>query len=286
MSGIKNIGDAISYIKKELCNYYEKDEIDSFVYIIFEHLMSMSRINVQMEKAKPIDNSIVDTINSYLLDLKSFKPLQYVIGETEFYDLKFYVTKDTLIPRQETEELVHLILQNNILPEAKILDIGTGSACIPISLSKNISLAEVSSVDVSIDAINVAIKNAERNNVKINFMHRDILLWENYSWCNYDIIVSNPPYVRELEKEFMHDNVLKYEPDLALFVSDTDPLIFYKRIAELAIKYLNKGGYLYFEINEYLGDDMIILLENKGFSDIVLLKDMNGRNRMMSALKK
>lgn len=287
MGGINNIGDAISYIKTKLNNFYETNEIDSFVYIIMEHLMAMSRIDVQMDKARLINQDTINTIDTYLLALQEYKPIQYIIGETEFYDLKFYVTKDTLIPRPETEELVQLIIQNNILPQAKILDIGTGSGCIPISLSKNIPLAKVFSVDISHQAINVAKQNAIHNNVSIEFMHRNILLWENYNWnTTYDIIVSNPPYVRILEKEFMHKNVLQYEPDLALFVSNDNPLIFYSRIADLALERLNKGGFLYFEINEFLGEDMIKLLAKKGFVNISLIKDLNGRDRMMKAEKK
>jgi release factor glutamine methyltransferase len=238
-----------------------------------------------LNKNEKIEQNIFDHISSALRDLKNSVPIQYIIGETEFYDLTFKVNKHTLIPRQETEELVHAIINENKITAPNILDVGTGSGCIPIVLARNIAGANVSSVDISEGAIVIAKENATLNNVTIDFHLRDFLKWDMYSWeRGYDIIVSNPPYVKESEKELMEKNVLTYEPHTALFVDDEDPLIFYKRIAEFAKVHLRKGGKLYFEINEALGQEMIELQKSLGFSSVRLMKDLNGRDRMTSAV--
>ncbi|PID93756.1 MAG: protein-(glutamine-N5) methyltransferase, release factor-specific [Bacteroidetes bacterium] len=208
-----------------------------------------------------------------------------MLGEADFYDLKFKVNKHTLIPRPETEELVHKIIAdcNNLSPQ--ILDIGTGSGCIPIALAKHIKNALISSIDISAEAIDIARQNAENNAVKVEFLHRDILNWQNYSWQHYDIIVSNPPYVCNSEKAQMNDNVLAYEPHSALFVEDDNPLIFYIAIADFAKKYLNDKGKIYLEINENLGQETLQMLSDKGFVNLQLLQDINGRDRMAVAEK-
>ncbi len=278
---IKTIQDLF---KEELKMIYPQREIESIVYILLEHLLNYSKIEIQLNKNEKIEQNIFDQITSALRDLKKSIPIQYIIGETEFYDLTFKVNKHTLIPRQETEELVHAIITENKTASPKILDVGTGSGCIPVVLACNISGANVSSIDISEGAIVMAKENATLNNVAIDFYHRNFLKWEEYSWDKgYDIIVSNPPYVKESEKELMEDNVLTYEPHTALFVDDNDPLIFYKRIAEFAKVHLKKGGKLYFEINEALGQEMIELQESLGLSSVRLMKDLNGRDRMTSA---
>tara|TARA_R110001583_G_scaffold61505_1_gene181642 strand:- start:2587 stop:3447 length:861 start_codon:yes stop_codon:yes gene_type:complete len=278
---IKSIQDLF---KEELKAIYSHREIESIIYILLEHLLNYSKIEIQLNKNEKIEQNIFDKATSALSDLKKSVPIQYIIGETEFYDLIFKVNEHTLIPRQETEELVHAIINDNKLNAPKILDIGTGSGCIPIVLAHNITGANVSSVDISERAIVIAKENAALNKVTIDFHHRNFLKWDEYSWeKGYDIIVSNPPYVKESEKGLMDENVLAYEPHTALFVDDNDPLIFYRRIAEFAKVYLRKGGKLYFEINEALGQEMIELQESLGFSSVRLMKDLNGRDRMTSA---
>ena len=222
------------------------------------------------------------------------EPIQYVLGDTEFFGYPFQVNQHTLIPRPETEELVAWIIedmknknqansqQKPLKSTITILDIGTGSGCIPISLAKELPQAKVSSIDVSEEALQVARKNSALNKVAVNFIQQDILKAENLQE-KYDVIVSNPPYVRELEKEQMHQNVLDFEPELALFVQNDDPLIFYRKIAQLAKNALIENGKLYFEINEYLPEEMVSLLEEIGYQNIELKKDIFGKFRMCKA---
>jgi len=270
--------------KEELKAVYPQREIEGITYILLEYLLNYSKIEIQLNKNEKIEQNIFNKFSNALGYLKESVPIQYIIGETEFYDLKFKVNEHTLIPRQETEELVHAIINDNTVNAPKIMDIGTGSGCIPIVLAHNIVDANVSSVDVSEGAIVIAKENALLNKTAVSFYHRDFLKWEDYSWDkDFDIIVSNPPYVKESEKESMEENVLAYEPHTALFVDDNDALIFYRRITEFAKDHLKKGGKLYFEINEALGQEMIELQESLGFSSVRLMKDLNGRDRMTSA---
>lgn len=274
-----------NFFKEELKTVYPEREINCITNILLEHLLNYSKIEIQLNKNEEIEQNILEKSIDILNDLKKSVPIQYAIGETEFYDLKFKVDEYTLIPRQETEELVHCIINENKVKAPKILDIGTGSGCIPIVLDRNINEAKLSSVDISEEAIAIAKENALLNKTSICFYHRDFLKWEDYSWENdFDVIVSNPPYIKESEKAQMADNVLDYEPHTALFVEDHDPLIFYRRIAEFAKFHLKKGGKLYFEINESLGFEMIDLQEKMGFSSVQLMKDLNGRDRMTSAI--
>ena len=284
MNSEQTIKSIQNLFKEELKAIYHQREIENIIYILLEHLLNYSKIEIQLNKNEKIKQNIFEKITLALNNLKKSVPIQYIIGETEFYDLIFKVNKHTLIPRQETEELVHVIINENRMNAPKILDIGTGSGCIPIALAHNIAGANISSVDISEGAIVIAKENAALNKVVINLYHRNFLKWNAYSWeKGYDIIVSNPPYVKESEKELMEENVLAYEPHTALFVDDNNPLIFYQRIAEFAKVHLRKGGKLYFEINEALGKEMIELHESLGFSSVRLIKDLNGRNRMTSA---
>ncbi|WP_321300138.1 peptide chain release factor N(5)-glutamine methyltransferase [Marinifilum fragile] len=285
MSQLNNIQSTINYIKKELESIYSSRESESIAYILLEELLNYSRTQIQLNKNEPIHDEQFFQIKKYIADLKENKPIQYVLGEADFYELKFKVNQHTLIPRPETEELVHAIINENQEANLNVLDIGTGSGCIPICLAKHLTNANVTSVDISPGAIKTAKENAKLNAVQVRFEERDILNWEAYAWEQLDIMVSNPPYVTNAEKEKMEKNVLDFEPHTALFVSDHDPLIFYRRIAELAQEYLKKGGKLYFEINESLGKEMTELLERKGFSSIQVRKDINGKDRMMSAIK-
>jgi protein-(glutamine-N5) methyltransferase, release factor-specific len=285
MSQLNNIQSTINYIKKELESIYSSRESESIAYILLEELLNYSRTQIQLNKTEAIQDEQFEKIKEYIADLKENKPIQYVLGEADFYELKFKVNQHTLIPRPETEELVHAIINENKDANLHVLDIGTGSGCIPICLAKHLLNADVKSIDISPGAIKTAKENAKLNSVQVRFEERDILNWEAYEWEQLDIIVSNPPYVTNAEKEKMEKNVLDFEPHTALFVSDHDPLIFYRRIAELAQEYLKEGGKLYFEINESLGKEMSELMEQKGFYNIQVRKDINGKDRMMSAIK-
>jgi len=226
--------------------------------------------------------------DSAIQKLKSEQPIQYILGETEFYGLQFKVNENTLIPRPETEELVDWIIKDQLLiknDQLTILDIGTGSGCIPISLVKNLSKAKVTSVDISSPAIAVANENADANSVVVSFISDSILAPKIISDSKniFDVIVSNPPYVRNLEKQEIKKNVLEHEPHLALFVEDNDALIFYKKITEYGLSHLKKDGTLYFEINQYLGEETVSLIKNLGFQTVELRKDMSGNDRMIKA---
>ena len=228
------------------------------------------------------------TFHFAVKDLLKNKPIQYIIGETDFCDLKFKVNENVLIPRPETSELVMNIVKSQLSTfnlQLSILDIGTGSGCIAISLAKNIPGSNVYALDISEKALEVAKENAINNNVDVTFIHDDILSLKNNIESKFDIIVSNPPYVRELEKAEMRDNVLNWEPHNALFVSDNDPLIFYRNILEFAKTHLNENGEIWLEINEYLGKEMTDLCKEYGFADVKIFEDFRGRERVVKANK-
>lgn len=268
---------------------YGKDEVNSFFDLLVEHYLDMKRIQLVINPEFEISEAQEVLFLNALEALNINKPIQYIIGETEFYSLPFKVTAATLIPRPETEELVDWILTSNSDTTEEtpfsILDIGTGSGCISISLAKHLIKANVYALDVSKDALNVAKQNAKINDVYVEFMLDDILNTNVSASHNFDIIVSNPPYVRNLEKVEIKPNVLNNEPHLALFVHDENPLQFYKAICVFAQQNLNNNGVLYFEINEYLGQEMIQLLEEFGFKSIELKKDMFGKDRMIRGTK-
>jgi len=271
-----------------LSSIYDKDEAESFFYLILEAKQQLQRVDLALKPDLLLSDKEVQVWNSILEQLKLEIPIQYLLGKTSFYGLDFEVNSNVLIPRPETEELVDWIVSNNLkLQESnnlKILDIGTGSGCIAISLAKNIPNAKVFALDVSEKALATAKKNAEINDVNVTFIHQSILETEDLEQ-EFDIIVSNPPYVRNLEKEEIKKNVLDYEPHLALFVEDNDALLFYRKIAELAQKNLSNSGQLYFEINQYLGKEMIDLLEKMNFKNIELRKDIYGNDRMVQSTK-
>jgi release factor glutamine methyltransferase len=271
---------------QELSSIYDEMEAESFFYLILEHLHQFKRIDLALNPDFEISESDKVRWENILSELKTQKPIQYILGETEFYGLKFIVDENVLIPRPETEELVDLIVSSfkSQTSKLRILDIGTGSGCIPISLKKNLPNAEVFAIDVSENALEIAKKNAKLNGVEVNFILKNILETNDLEQ-QFDIIVSNPPYVRMLEKEEIKTNVLEYEPHLALFVEDNDALIFYRKIAQLAKKSLTENGKLYFEINQYLGKETVILLEKMDFKNIELLQDIYGNDRMISCSK-
>lgn len=272
----------------ELSPLYDEKEIESFFYIILESFHNKKRIDLALDPAMEMDAMQLLRWERVLADLKKQKPIQYILGETEFYGLPFLVNENTLIPRPETEELVEWILQSEKYEvqntKLKLLDIGTGSGCIAISLAKNLPNAIVSAIDVSEKALETAKKNAKMNTIEVNFILKNILKTDDLEQ-NFDIIVSNPPYVRMLEKQEINPNVLEYEPHLALFVEDDDALLFYRKIAQLANKNLSENGLLYFEINQYLGKETVALLDNLGFKNIELKKDIYGNDRMVRGTK-
>ena len=277
------------HLSKELEEVYPETEISSFFFMILEDYLKISKTKHLTEPDLSIEESKVQELNCVISRLKKEEPIQYIIGKTEFYGLEFNVTKDVLIPRPETEELIEWILEKSVNLERniKILDIGTGSGCIPITLKNNIADADVQAIDVSETALTIAKKNAEENNTSIHFHKADILKTENLNFINknikFDIIVSNPPYVRDLEKKEIQNNVLQNEPHLALFVPDNNPLLFYDKIADLAKIHLKKDGFLFFEINQYLGLETVDLLKEKGFTNIILKKDLYKNDRMICA---
>jgi len=277
---MEKVSNILPYFKKELFNVSNEREIASWAYITLKHLLGYNRSDCILNSDKNITTKISDKIINIVIELKTNKPLQYILGETEFYGLKFKVNEQTLIPRPETEELVHWILQEEF---SSALDVGTGSGCIPIVLAKNTN-ATISAIDVSEKALTIARENAKVNRVEVNFILQDIL--KTTILPKVDLVVSNPPYVMGKEKELMQENVLNYEPELALFVSEDNPLLFYRKIAELAFVSLNKNGKLFFEINEQFGQETIELLSNIGFVDIELKKDINDKDRMIKAIKK
>ena len=270
--------------KEELLSIYDEPEIDSFFYIILEKIHKLKRIDLALNPEIVMDGVHLKQWKRIISDLKKQKPIQYILGETEFYGLRFEVNEATLIPRPETEELVQLIISNHQIAKSpnplKILDIGTGSGCIAISLAAIIPNAEVFAIDVSEKALTTAKKNATINEVNVTFLLKNILQTEDLEQ-QFNIIVSNPPYVRDLEKAGINPNVLNYEPHLALFVEDTDALLFYRKVGQLAKKSLTPNGKLYFEINQYLGKETVELLEDLGFKNIEIKNDIYGNNRMI-----
>ena len=268
-----------------LLPFYDEMEAESFFYLILENRYQLRRIDLALDADKEFSDAEISNCNFILEKLKTQIPIQYILGTTHFYGSEFIVDENVLIPRPETEELVDWIVKLNTKlskkKDLKILDIGTGSGCIAISLAKNILNSAVFAVDVSEKALAVAEKNATLNKVTVTFLQKNILE-TNHLDQKFDIIVSNPPYVRNLEKAEIKPNVLDNEPHLALFVPDNDPLIFYKKIAELAAANLNTNGQLFFEINQYLGKETQDLLESLGLKNIELRKDIYGNDRMIA----
>jgi release factor glutamine methyltransferase len=274
----------IASIRKELAGIYSKEEIESLIFLIFEKLKGYSRTQFLLAKEGILPLEELTEISKIVARLKNYEPIQYILGMTDFYGLPFHTVPDVLIPRPETEELVQWIIQENKLASPTILDIGTGTGCIPVSLQKNIPDSIVMACDISPVCIETARRNIQLNEVYVSVFEYDILTQTpEVNFPELDIIVSNPPYVRESEKLQMEKNVLDFEPELALFVLDDDPLLFYHRISDFAKDQLKDGGKLYFEINEAFGSECSSMLQQKGFSEVILRKDIHGKDRFIAA---
>jgi release factor glutamine methyltransferase len=272
----------IASIRKELAVIYAKGEIESLIFLIFEKLKGYSRTQLLLANEEQLNENDRKKVREIIGRLKNHEPIQYILGLTEFYSLPFYTVPGVLIPRPETEELVQWIIQENKHSKPTILDMGTGTGCIAISLRKNIPQSTVLACDISPVCIETASRNSRLNNSEISVFEYDILNEiPNIQFPELDIVVSNPPYIREAEKSLMEKNVLEFEPELALFVADEEPLIFYEQIADFSRIHLKNQGQLYFEINEAFGPECCEMLQKKGFSEIVLKKDINSKDRMI-----
>lgn len=267
----------------QLSLLYDAEEARRFFELLLEAYESKKRIDLVL--TPDLTTTQPERWQAAFQALQQFEPIQYIIGTTFFYDLQFEVTPATLIPRPETEELVAWILNDAPNCTSAILDIGTGTGCIPIAIAKNRPKASVAAIDISSEALAIAQRNAKYNAVNVQFMHENALdstaMATRFNNQFFDIIVSNPPYVRQLEKHEIQPNVLKHEPHLALFVEDEDALLFYRHIGQFALNHLKKGGKLYFEINQYLGVETKQLMEQLGFTSVILRKDLFGNDRML-----
>ena len=272
----------------EITPVYEENEAKSIIYLLLEHYLNLSKTDIFLDK----NISQVFDFQEIIHRVKAQEPIQYIIGETEFYGRNFKVTPHTLIPRPETEELVQLtinseqltIIKNRIDNKLKILDIGTGSGCVAISLACELPDAQVYAYDISEEALKIAQENAEKNKVNVIFRRVNILEPFTVHHSPFTVIVSNPPYVMNSEKVEMERNVLEYEPHLALFVEDDNPLIFYQKIADFATKNLTDKGLCIVEINQAFGLETAELFWNQGFSEVAVIKDMFGKDRMVKAV--
>lgn len=297
-----SVRDCRKYYASQLESIYGSDEANALIMILLEHYFNINRVKIALEQELRLSESELLTLHFAVKELLKNRPIQYIIGETEFCGMRFFVNENVLIPRPETEELVEKLAVSSYQfssfrpkrsevekspANVSILDIGTGSGCIAISLAKLLKDSTVTAVDVSEKALEIAKKNAEANDVNVNFIKDDILNHKNQELIDnqYDIIVSNPPYVCESEKNEMRANVLDYEPSTALFVPDNDPLIFYRKILEFAQKTLKPAGEIWFEINEKFGEEMKNLCFVMGFKNVEILKDFRGKDRILRAIR-
>ena len=266
---------------KTLSGKYPQTEIDTFFFYLMEAYLDFQSIDLVLRPNFELSTKVIIEFKRAFEALTKEIPIQYILGETEFYGYPFIVNRHTLIPRPETEELVAWILDSAAKnTKIQIMDIGTGTGCIPITLAKNLPKANLFAIDISREALKIATKNAQQHEVKIQFIEKNILEITNLPQ-KFDIIVSNPPYVRKLEKIEIKNNVLEHEPHIALFVEDDNPLLFYDKIADLSKEHLTKNGLLFFEINQYLGTETVEMLHKKGFKNIELRKDIFGKDRMI-----
>lgn len=276
-----NLLEAYKYLINELIPQYDERECRSIAILLLE-AAGFSNLMISLEPSLLLTYEQMGFLDNKLGELKDYKPVQYVLGKTSFYGLPFLVSEDVLIPRPETEELAELIIKENLGHEPVIIDIGTGSGCIAVALASQLKNAKVFATDISVKALKIAENNAELNKVQVTFI-RDDVVNPSYPWLDslFDIIVSNPPYVTGEDKLKMKPHVLQYEPFLALFPPDTDPFIFYRKIFEFALKHIKDGGLLFCEINEKSGTEIENLATGHGFKEIIILKDINGKERFL-----
>ena len=279
--------DIRKFCRQQLADLYEEKEINSMLYLLFDSFAGLSKAQILINPEITISESQLLKIHFAIKDLMNFKPIQYILGKTEFYDLEFIVNPDVLIPRSETEELVEWILKDSDSEKKKsIIDIGTGSGCIAIALKKHLPNFNITAVDNSSRALQLAAENAELNKVDVKFKLLDFTDQKQLSKLpSFDVIVSNPPYVRLSEKKTMKANVLDYEPQSALFVTDEDPLVFYEPIAAFASDHLKSGGKVYCELNQYLAQETAEVFYHAGFENVEILNDINGNERMLKAMR-
>ncbi len=282
---IQTIKDIRLYLAKELDEIYQVQELSALSNIIIKTVTGVTRLHQLQNSEQVVTSEQTEKIIEICNELKKGRPVQYILGETEFYDCIIKLNNATLIPRPETEELVHLIINENKGFQGEIIDFGTGSGCIAIALAANIPRSIINGIDISEEALTIARDNAHLNKVNVRFITGDIFNFNYTTIGRAGIIVSNPPYVRNSEKLLMSKNVLGFEPHLALFVDDSEPLVYYKAILNIAEKILIPGGRLYFEINEAMGSEMVKLLSSFEYSDIHLIADINSRDRIIKGTK-
>ena len=291
LCSMKTIKDVFDAYRQELSIIYDVNEIGAITLLVISDICEISNAKIKAFPEFELTPEQSNRLASILTELKTGRPVQYILGHTEFYGLPFNVNPSVLIPRPETEELVEWVLESvssEQLAVGSILDIGTGSGCIAISLKKNLPGFKVSAIDISADALATAASNAKLNNVDIQFINADILNQNSHIsnlTSQISILISNPPYVTLHDKTQMHNNVTDFEPHTALFVPEDDPLLFYRAIGDVALSNLSPGGLLFFEINENLGAETVELVANKGFKNIELRRDLSGRDRMIRAEK-
>ncbi len=282
---IQTIKDIRQYLSDELNGSFPGPEISAITNIIIKTLFSFTKLHTMAFPESSVSQKKVHEIIRICRELKTGKPIQYILGETNFYNCIIKVNNETLIPRPETEELVDLVIKENKGLAGTILDVGTGSGCIAIALAINLPGTAVTGIDISEDAVETARQNASLNKTDVTFKKADILNIDSFSPGAIDIIVANPPYVRESEKKHMSINVLDFEPHAALFVPDSDPLVHYRAILNFARTLLNPAGKVYFEINEAMGNPMSDLLQAYGYSGVEIIKDINGKDRIIKGYK-
>lgn len=280
------IPDSTKKLLKWVTEYITLDdseaEIQSLAYMVVDRLFKIDKTEIISDRSINLSKSELKELKKFLDRINNEEPIQYIIGEADFFGRKFIVNPAVLIPRNETEELVNLIVKDYKDKKIKVLDVGTGSGCIPITLAKELKLNKVFAIDFDPRVIKVAKQNAVKHDVEVEFMMIDALK-ESFHHTGFDVVVSNPPYVTYDEQELMKNNVLKYEPGTALFVNNETPLIFYERIAEHALESLKEDGRLYFEINEKFGDKIKFKLEQKGYKNVSIIQDLNGKDRIVRA---
>lgn len=280
-----NVSEFFRSLKARLTPKYGATEAAAMVRLIFFALKGWSATDIVCNEDKEVSDFLMQEVEGIMARIDKDEPLQYILGTARFYGMDLYVDRNVLIPRQETEELVDALVDRyKDKPDLRVLDIGTGSGAIAIALKRNLSFPQVTALDVSAGALKVAGKNASARHADISFIEADIFSWQPKPDA-YNIIVSNPPYVCDSEKKEMDLNVLEYEPHIALFVPDNDPLKYYKVIADIAMKGLSFGGRLYLEINPMFADMLCEMLKNKGFAEVEVWKDISGRKRFASAAK-